>query len=304
MAESRDILVTGAAGQVGLALTRLAWPEPFRLVAPTRAELDLSDASGVRRFLEGRAFAAVINPAAYTAVDKAESEPAQAFAVNATAPALLAEACRAADVPLVHVSTDYVFDGAADRPYREEDAVGPLGVYGASKLAGELAVRSIQPRSVILRTAWVVGPDRSNFLKTMLRLAETRDTLNVVADQRGCPTAAADIAAALRTVTLRMIAEPEAPSGVFHFAGAGETTWAEFAEAIFAASAEQGGPSAEVRPITTAEYPTPARRPANSRLDCGRILHAYGIEPRDWRAATAEITAEVLRDVLKEGETR
>lgn len=304
MAEPRDILITGAAGQVGLALTRLAWPGPHRLVTPSRAELDLTDAAAIRSLFERHAFAVVINPAAYTAVDKAESEPAAAFAVNATAPALLAEACRAADVPLVHVSTDYVFDGAADRPYREDDAVAPLGVYGASKLAGELAVRSIQPRSSVLRTAWVVSPDRSNFLKTMLRLAQTRDELGVVGDQHGCPTAASDIAKALQTIALRMIADPQAPTGVFHFAGAGETTWAGFAQAIFAESARLGGPSAAVRSITTAEYPTPARRPANSRLDCGRIADAYGIQPRDWRAATAEITARALMDAQKEGETR
>lgn len=302
MAEPRDILVTGGAGQVGLALGRLDWPAPFRLVAPTRAELDLTDAAAVADLFGRHAFAAVINPAAWTAVDRAESEPAAAFAANATAPARLAEACRAADIPLVHVSTDYVFDGTLDRPYREDDPVAPPGVYGASKLAGELAVRAIQPRSVVLRTAWVVSPDRANFLKTMLRLAAERDVVRVVADQHGCPTAAADIAAALQTITLRLIAEREAPTGVFHFAGAGETSWAGFAEAIFAASRALGGPFAEVEPIPTTAYPTPARRPANSRLDCRRITESYGIVPRDWRAATDEITGQVLA-VSAEGAT-
>ena len=294
MAERRNILVTGGTGQVGLALRRLSWPEPFRLVAPTRAELDLTNADAIAALFADHSFAAVINPAAWTAVDLAESEPAAAFGANTTAPAWLAEACGTSDTPLVHLSTDYVFDGTLDRPYREDDPFAPLGVYGASKLAGELAVRAIQPRSVVLRTAWVVSPDRVNFLKTMLKLAAERDVVRVVADQQGCPTTAADIAAALQTITLRLIAERDAPTGVFHFAGAGETSWAGLAEAIFAASRARGGPWATVEPIPTTAYPTPARRPANSRLDCRRIANAYGIIPRDWRAATDEITGQVL----------
>lgn len=295
MAEPRDILVTGGAGQVGLALGALAWPDGVRVHTPTRSELDIGDPASVRSYLEGRRFAAVINPAAYTAVDKAESEVGLAFAANALGPALLAEATRAAGVPLVHVSTDYVFDGTGDRPYREDDATAPLGVYGASKRAGELAVLAANPRAVVMRTAWVVGPDRANFLKTMLRLATSRDRLGVVADQVGCPTAASDIAGALRTIALALMADDRAPTGVFHFAGAGETSWAGFAREIFAASAALGGPSAQVDAIATTDYPTPARRPANSRLDTARIQAAYGVRPRDWRAATAEIVAEVLK---------
>jgi dTDP-4-dehydrorhamnose reductase len=289
MADPITILVTGGAGQVGAELIAHAWPPGVTVLAPSRSELDLTDAASVGAWFAANTVAAVINPAAYTAVDRAETEVGAAFAANALAPALLAEATKAAGVPLVHVSTDYVFDGSGGGLYPEDGPLAPLGVYGASKLAGELAVRSGNPRSVVVRTAWVLSPHRANFLKTMLRLADDRDRVSVVADQFGCPTSARDIARALATITLRLIADPEAPIGVYHFVNAGETSWAGLAEEIFAISRDHGGVFAEVTPITTAEYPTPARRPANSRLSTAKIATDYGITPRPWRDAVAEI---------------
>jgi len=294
-----DILITGGAGQVGLELARAAWPSHVRLHLPTRDALDLCDAEAVRAAFAVTPFRAVINAGAYTAVDKAEAEVAAAFAANAMGPATLAEVTRAAGIPLIQVSTDYVFDGSGERDYAETDPVGPLGVYGASKLAGEVAVTTGNPRSVVLRTAWVLSPHRANFLKTMLRLAADRPRLRVVDDQTGCPTSARDIAGALKTITMRMIEDPEAPTGVYHFVNAGSTSWAGLAREIMALSAARGGPSAEVEGITTAEYPTPARRPANSRLDTQRITRDYGITPRPWQEAVAGIVADLIPETTR-----
>jgi len=294
-----DILITGGAGQVGLELARAQWPAQVRLHMPTRAELDLGDVDAVRAAFAATPFQAVINSGAYTAVDKAETEVAAAFAANALGPAILAEVTRAAGIPLIQVSTDYVFDGSGERDYAETDPVGPLGVYGASKLAGEVAVTTGNPRSVVMRTAWVLSPHRANFLKTMLRLAVDRPALRVVEDQTGCPTSARDIAEALKTIALRMIEDPEAPTGIFHFVNAGSTSWAGLAREILALSAARGGPSAEVEGITTADYPTPARRPANSRLDTFRITRDYGITPRPWQDAVAEIVAELIPETTR-----
>ncbi|NBW10300.1 MAG: dTDP-4-dehydrorhamnose reductase [Caulobacteraceae bacterium] len=293
MAEPVHILITGGAGQVGLELQAADWPAGVVLHAPTREQLDLGDIASVRAAFAATPFAAVINSGAYTAVDKAETEVAAAFAANAMGPAILAEVTRAAGVPLIQVSTDYVFDGSKDGVYVEGDPVGPLGVYGASKLAGELAVRSGNPRSVVLRTAWVLSVHRANFLKTMLRLAADRPGLRVVGDQSGCPTSARDIAATLKTIAFRMIDDPEAPTGVYQFVNAGETTWAGLATEIFALSGARGGPSATVEAITTADYPTPARRPGNSRLSTAKLTADYGVQPRSWQAAVAEIITEL-----------
>lgn len=294
-----DILVTGGAGQVGLELARVTWPQGVRLHMPTRSELDLGDAEAVRALFAKVPFKAVINSGAYTAVDKAETEVAAAFAANAMGPAILAEVTRAAGIPLVQVSTDYVFDGSGEDDYAETDPVGPLGVYGASKLAGEVAVRTGNPRSVVMRTAWVLSPHRANFLKTMLRLAADRPTLRVVDDQTGCPTSAKDIAQALADITLKMIADPEAPTGVYHFVNVGSTSWAGLAREIFAQSGARGGPSAGVEGIITAEYPTPARRPSNSRLSTFKITRDYGITPRPWKDAVAEIVAELHQETAQ-----
>lgn len=292
---SGDVLLTGGTGQVGLALRRLPWPDGAVLHAPTRAELDLADGASLERALRARPWAAVISSGAFTAVDRAEEEVADAWRVNALAPAILAAGCRRAGVPIVHLSTDYVFGGDGDRPYRETDPVGPMGVYGASKEGGEGAVRTGTGRHAILRTAWVMGPDGRNFLRTMLRLAGERDEVAIVSDQRGCPTSASDLAGAVRTVLLRMLADPAAPTGTFHVANGGEATWDEVASAIFAGSARRGGASARVRPIASADYPTAARRPRESRLATDKVAAAYGIRLRPWREALDEMLDGLLR---------
>jgi dTDP-4-dehydrorhamnose reductase len=289
-----DILVTGGQGQVGLELGRQDWPADVRVFFPTRDELDISSAESVDAYFAGRPLAAVINTAAYTAVDKAESESDLALLANGHGPALLAAATREAGIALIHVSTDYVFDGSKRGIYVEEDPVAPLGVYGSSKLAGEKAVLAGNPRSVVLRTAWVISAHRNNFLKTMLRVGGGNPVLRVVDDQIGCPTSAQDIASTLRTIVLRMMADDHAPAGIFHFVNAGEASWYRLACEIFALSAAAGGPSPQVEAITTAEYPTPTRRPANSRLATTKISAHYGIRPRDWRAAVRDIIDELL----------
>ncbi len=214
--------------------------------------------------------------------------------MNAIGPAILAHATKRNNVPLVHVSTDYVFDGNKATPYVETDPTNPLGVYGASKLGGEQAVRTANPRHAIVRTAWLVSPHRSNFLKTMLRLARERDELRVVADQAGCPTSAADLAVALATVTLRVAEDSEAVAGTYHFVNSGEASWFSFAQAIMAASAAHKGPVAAVMPITTEDYPTPAIRPRNSRLSTGRLEKTFGLAPRPWQTAIEEVVGAVL----------
>jgi dTDP-4-dehydrorhamnose reductase len=293
MTDPLHILITGGGGQVGLELQAAGWPAEVVLHAPSRECLDLSDPATVRAAFDSVPFDAVINSGAYTGVDKAEAEVGAAFAANALGPAILAEASRQAGIPLIQVSTDYVFDGSSDSPYVETDPVGPLGVYGASKLAGELAVLSGNARSVVVRTAWVMSVHRSNFLKTMLRLAADRSAVQVVGDQHGCPTSARDIAATLKAITLRMVTDADAPTGVYHFVNGGETTWAGLASDIFAWSAATGGPSALVESIPSSEYPTPARRPINSRLSTSKLMQDYGIAPRPWRDAIHEIVAEL-----------
>ncbi|MFC3695199.1 dTDP-4-dehydrorhamnose reductase [Chenggangzhangella methanolivorans] len=291
----RRILVTGGEGQVGGELVRRAWPDDVEITAPKRAELDLTDASAIGAYVAAGGFAAIVNPAAYTAVDKAESEVAQAFAVNALAPAALADAARAADIPLVHVSTDYVFRGDASAPYETDAEIDPIGIYGASKAAGEFAVRLGHKRSVIVRTAWVVSARRANFVKTMLRYGAERDLMRVVADQHGAPTFAADLAEALATITLRMIDDAQAPAGVFHFSNAGATTWHGFAQAIFEAAAARGAKTpATLEAIATADFPTPARRPAYSVLSTRRLEDAYGIAPRPWRDGLPALVADIM----------
>ncbi len=288
------VTVTGGSGQLGGALKRLSWPEGVTVVAPLRDEVDLADADAVSGYLLATGAQAVINAAAYTAVDRAESEQAEAFRVNAQVPAAIAEAARAADIPLVHVSTDYVFDGALARPYEVTDVVAPINVYGASKAAGELAVRSIQPRSAIVRTSWLVSAGGQNFVTTMLRLARERPRLSIVADQRGRPTVAGDLAGALAKIALRMIDDADAPAGVFHVANEGETTWFDFAAAIFAESARRGGPSPELCAIATADYATAARRPLNSRLSTARVQRDHGISLPPWRDRLPDLVAAIL----------
>jgi dTDP-4-dehydrorhamnose reductase len=287
------ILVFGAGGQIGREVCRAAWP-PRRVILPLdRKAVDITKSAAVSAILDRETPDLAINLAAFTAVDRAESEPEAAWAVNCAGAAHIAAACDESATPLIHLSTDYVFDGRRAEPYREEDAVGPLGVYGRSKEAGERAVRAAAARHVILRTAWVFGAYGANFVKTMLRLAAQRPVLRVVADQRGCPTAAADIAAAL-IVIAEYIERSEAKWGTYHFVGADAVSWHGFAEAIFDLAAPQLAARPQVEPISTDQYPTPARRPMNSVLDCRKIAEAFGIRPPPWRVGLASVIREVL----------
>lgn len=294
MASARYVLVTGAGGQLGTELQRCTWPAGWELVAINHETLDLSNTAAIAAKVAERPWAAVINGAAYTAVDRAESDIVTAWAVNAMAPAAFGEACAKAGIPLVQISTDYVFAGDKDGAWEVTDPVAPLGVYGASKLGGELAVRTSGARHAIVRTAWVVSAHGANFIKTMLRVGETRDRLRVVDDQRGSPTSAADLANALMTIAVRLAEDEAASTGTFHFSNAGAVSWAGFATEIFRQSALRGGPSAEVAPIATADYPTPAKRPANSLLSHDAIRAAYDIVPRDWQSALSDILDELI----------
>ena len=293
-----SILVTGGTGQVGIELARYPWPQDYALACPTRSELDLSDTASIRAYLADRRFDAIVNSGAYTAVDKAESEVGLAWAVNALAPAVLAEAAGKAGIPLIQLSTDYVFDGKKDGPHVEDDPVRPLNVYGASKEGGEQAVRTACRSHVILRTSWVVSPHGRNFVKTILRLVGEKPSLDVVADQVGVPTSAADIAGAVATIVAALLAAPGASEeryGTFHYCSAGVTSWHGIAEIIAAAAARPGPARCEIRPIATRDYPTPARRPLNSRLATGKIEERYAIRPRQWRVALEEVLEGLAR---------
>jgi dTDP-4-dehydrorhamnose reductase len=289
--------VTGVNGQVALALVERA-PVGVTVVPLGRPALDLADPDGIAPALARSGADVVVNAAAYTAVDKAETDADAAFAVNATGAGAVAKAARTLGLPLIHISTDYVFDGTKPAPYVETDAPCPTGVYGASKLAGEAAVLAAHPGAVIARTAWVYSPFGSNFVKTMLRLAATREELGVVADQIGNPTSALDIADAVLSMAANLLARPDDPAitGLFHMTGGGEASWADFAARIFAASAANHGPAAHVRRIATADYPTPARRPANSRLDCARLADVHGVRLPDWRPAVDHVVGRLLVD--------
>lgn len=292
------LLLLGGNGQVGRELRRVL-PGLGEVVVGTRdgTDADVAAAFDVPEALAGlvRRVApdVVVNAAAYTAVDRAEGEPAAAFRVNADAPAALARGCAEAGALLVHYSTDYVFDGRSPRPYREDDATAPLGVYGASKLAGEEAIRASGARHAILRTAWVYAAHGRNFLQTMLRLAHERDELRVVADQIGAPTPARWIAEA----TVQLLRRGVAHSGTWHLVAAGETSWHGFAEAIMDEAQAAGllPRRPQVLPIATADYPTPARRPAYSVLDTTKLQREFGIAPPHWRAGLRATLLEVAR---------
>jgi len=283
------ILLLGRNGQVGWALERSLAPlgEPTAL---GRAELDLADVPRLVATIRALQPEAIVNAAAYTAVDKAESERETAFAINATAPRVLAEEAKRIGALLVHYSTDYVFDGAKAVPYVEDDAPNPLNVYGASKLAGERAIAATGCRHLILRTSWVYGPRGANFMLTMLRLARERPALRVVNDQVGAPTSSIEIARATATVLARA-AQSSNVTGLYHLAAAGETSWCGFARAILA-KAEVATP---VVPIRTEDYPTAARRPRNSRLDCSRLRETFGVTLAPWEEGLAEALAEHAR---------
>ncbi len=282
------VLVIGANGQVARALAWRSHQVPFKLVCSGRGSLDITAPASLEAEFRRVAPSLVINAAAYTAVDRAESEPAMAFAVNAHGPADLAGLCRDFGVPLVHLSTDYVFDGTGRRPYLETDAIAPLGIYGASKAAGEEAIRRLWPQHIILRTAWVYGNDGHNFANTMLRLGTERSELSIVDDQIGSPTWAQDIAdAVLRLVSPLLSHEPDAHWGTYHLTNEGHTSWYGFAAEIFRIAREAGKATPALRAIATAEYPTAARRPAYSVLDTAKIHTAFGIRLPQWQVSLA-----------------
>ena len=287
------ILIIGARGQVGWELTRRAPALGHDVLGWDVAELDITDAAAVDRALAASGAEVVINAAAYTAVDRAEQEPALAFAVNRDGPAHLAAACARLNIPLLHISTDYVYDGHKPDSYVEDDPTAPLGVYGASKLAGDETVRQWLPRHLILRVSWVFGVHGQNFVKTILRLAREREELRVVADQYGCPTFAGDIADTLLELAGRT-AEMDASGawGTYHYCGEPATTWHGFASAIVEmARAREPLPVRTVTAITTADYPLPSARPVNSVLDCAKLTARFGIRPRSWQTGLEALLA-------------
>ncbi|KVW02336.1 dTDP-4-dehydrorhamnose reductase [Burkholderia cepacia] len=281
------ILITGSNGQVGFELRRALAPLGD-VIALTRRDVDLTDPTSLVAALDRHQPDLIVNPAAYTAVDKAESEPEQARAVNAAAPSVMAQWGAARHVPLVHYSTDYVFEGTGATPYREDAPVSPQSIYGATKCEGENLVRQAGVQHLILRTSWVVGAHGGNFLKTILRLARERDQLRIVADQTGAPTAAALIADVTAHLIARYFADREHFAfGTYHLAASGETNWCEYARHVVALAEARGLDlklrSTDIEPIATGEYPLPAKRPMNSRLDCSKLTSTFGISLSDWR---------------------
>ena len=288
------IVVTGVNGQIATSLIERGRGRAD-IIALGRPRLDLTNRESVLRAIEAAPCDIIVNAAAYTAVDKAEQEPDEAMRINADGAAHVAEAAARGGVPLLHLSTDYVFNGAGDRPYRETDPTGPTSAYGRSKLAGESRVVVAQPNCAILRTAWVYSPFGANFVRTMLRLGETREEIGVVADQHGNPTYALDIADALLAIAARL-AEDASPDlrGVFHMTGQGEATWADVAEATFAAAERHGRKPTRVRRIGTLDYPTPAMRPANSQLDNDKLSRTYGVVLPEWRRSLSDCVDRLL----------
>ncbi len=288
------LLVIGGSGQLGIELLRVAWPADVEVYAPSRGTLDLSDPASVIVYFNRFRFDVVINAGAYTAVDKAEQDAVAAFAINAMGACAIAECSRRVGVPLIHVSTDYVFDGRKLGIYEEDDPVCPISIYGASKEAGEQAVRTINRRSVIVRTAWLVSAHRANFVRTILRLATEQPKLRVVTDQRGCPTVAGDLAGALAVIALKLATDAAAPTGTYHFVNGGETTWHGLAEATLRRAANHGRAAPPIDAITTSDYPTAAARPANSRLSTAKLTRDFGIVPRPWIEAVNQTVDELL----------
>jgi len=290
----------GRNGQVARALSERAADRNISLLAIGRPKLDATDPHSVKTAINAADPNIVINAAAYTAVDQAETDAAGAHALNTDASARLAEFCAEADIPLIHYSTDYVFDGESRNAYSEDDPINPMGVYGQTKAAGDDAIIAASHRNIIFRTAWVYSPFGKNFVKTMLRLGADRDEISVVSDQIGNPTSALDIADATLSACKAMTQlGSRTPGGVYNLAGSDETSWAGFADAIFEASGRLGGPTAKVRAISTADYPTPAYRPKNSRLSCEKLSSVFGITVPGWQSSLSD----VVRRVLTEGET-
>ncbi len=290
--------MTGLTGQVVSSLIAQA-PKNVEIIALGRPQLELERREAVFDTLKAAGCDAIINAAAYTAVDKAESEPELAMRINGEGASYVAESAAALNLPLLHLSTDYVFSGLLNRPYGEEDPTCPTGAYGRSKLEGEKRVAAIHSNHVILRTAWVYSPYGSNFVKTMLRLGETRDAVGVVSDQIGNPTSAVDIADALFLISRRVIEDNASElRGIFHMVGQGEASWADFATRIFDAASRHGLGETKVKPITTADYPTPAKRPPNSRLDTGKLKSLYGVSLPHWRGSVESCVQKLLTNGL------
>ena len=278
------VLVFGKSGQVAQELARLDGDFTFL----GRDAADLTDPAACAALVAQTDADAVINAAAYTAVDKAEDDAATAHLVNGAAPAAMARAAAAKGIPFVHISTDYVFEGGGESPWQPDDPTGPLGVYGASKLEGEQGVIAAGGAYAILRTSWVFSSHGGNFVKTMLRLAETRDHLTVVGDQIGGPTPASGIAATCVEIAKQLVSEPN-KAGIYHYSGAPDVSWASFARETFA----QSGASVTVEDIATSAYPTPAVRPPNSRLDCATTESVFGVTRPQWKVALAEVLKDL-----------
>ena len=293
-------LITGRDGQLVRSLLEVGLRSKGKeaaLIALGRPALDLTDHASVKSAISKLGPDLVVSAAAYTAVDQAESHEEIAWQVNANGPLALAEAAAARGIPLIHMSTDYVFDGTKNAPYDETDTVAPLGVYGRTKLEGERLALAAYDNVAILRTAWVYSPFGKNFAKTMLRAASSRSVLNVVDDQLGNPSSALDLAAGILSVARNLITDPDPGlRGVFHMTGRGDATWAEFAEEIFRVSAANGGPCAEVSRISTAEYPTPAMRPANSRLNNGALERAHRVVLPQWQTSTKTVVERLVEN--------
>jgi dTDP-4-dehydrorhamnose reductase len=294
------VAVVGTQGQVARSLAERGAARGIEVVNVGRPALDLLNIDSVEATLTGVAPSLVVNAAAYTAVDQAESDEETAEQINGRAAGRIAEVAQRLGVPVIHLSTDYVFDGTLDRPYRETDPVAPVSAYGRSKLVGEQLVAAAHPDHVILRTAWVYSPFGKNFVKTMLALGATRSEIAVVADQRGCPTSALDIADAVLKIGGRLVASAS-PSqrGTFHLVGTGEATWAEFAQTALDHAVEFGRSPVRVRGITTQEYPTPARRPMNSRLDTSKLSQTFGVKLPDWRESVRACVGRLLNEADK-----
>ena len=296
----RSILIAGRNGQLARCLRDLAVLRGLPATALGRRELDLEAHEGVGKMIASVAPSMIINTAALTAVDQAESEVAKAFSINRDGAAALADAAWQMNIPFVHISTDYVFDGTKPEPYDESDVPAPLNVYGASKLAGEAAVLAAHPLATVIRCSWLCSPYGTNFVRTMLRLCETRPVVRVVQDQRGSPTFAPDLAAAILRIAERSLADDRRTvAGIFHLAGQGETTWHGFAEAIFQGLARRGMREPRLEAISTEEYPTAARRPRNSGLDSSRAERVFGIRLPPWRQSLETC----LDQLVGEGET-
>ena len=296
----KKLLLTGGSGQVGSAIIAVARAYGFTVSAPPRDTLDLTKADDIVAAVGSDDWSIIINCAGYTDVDEAQGNQVQAGTVNRVAPGIFASEAALRNIPIIHLSTDYVFDGSKNTPYTEDDLVYPLGVYGASMEAGEAAVRAANPAHAIIRTAWVVSAGRKNFIDTMLTLAQNQDEIAVVSDQTGSPTSADDLAAAILLIARQMIHSSKKCTGTWHFVNAGITSWYDLAAFIFENIAARGLKVPELRAITTSDYSTEARRPPHSKLDTARITRVFQINPRPWQAAIKDIIdTRLLTDIPK-----